>query len=71
MILVAITTPLGEANDIFSIETLDVDGKTYIIIWVGLGRPDLTIKYCGLNYIYYKPLINVIPAEHAYEEIVS
>jgi hypothetical protein len=71
MILLAVITPLGEASDVFSIETLDVDGKTYTIIWVGLGRPDLTIKYCGLNYIYYKPLINVIPAEHAYEEIVS
>ena len=57
MILLAVITPLGEASDVFSIETLDVDGKTYTIIWVGLGRPDLTIRYCGLNYIYYRPVI--------------
>jgi hypothetical protein len=77
MILVAITTPLGEANDIFSIGTLDVDGKTYTIIWVGLGRPDLTIRYCGLNYIYYRPVIEytfkVVNGElwTPYEEVVS
>jgi len=77
MILLAVITPLSEASDVFSIETLDVDGKTYTIIWVGLGRPDLTIRYCGLNYIYYKPVIEytfkVVNGElwTPYEEVVS
>jgi hypothetical protein len=77
MILLAVITPLGEASDVFSIETLDVDGKTYTIIWVGLGRPDLTIRYCGLNYIYYRPVIEytfkVVDGElrTPYEEVVG
>jgi len=75
--ILAIITPLSEASDVFSIETLDVDGKTYTIIWVGLGRPDLTIRYSGLNYIYYRPVIEytfkVVNGElwTPYEEVVS
>jgi len=75
--ILAIITPLSEASDVFNIETLDVDGKTYTIIWVGLGRPDLTIRYCGLNYIYYRPVIEytfkVVNGElwTPYEEVVS
>jgi len=45
----------AETPIVFEKFNLDINGEKILVFMERLGEPDVIIRYCGVNYVYFKP----------------
>jgi hypothetical protein len=38
---------------VFEKMEFDIDGRRILVLWERLGEPDVVVRYCGVNYVYF------------------
>jgi hypothetical protein len=60
MLIMLLLTPLllnfsasAGTSYVFERMEFDVGGRRILVLWERLGEPDVVVRYCGVNYVYF------------------
>jgi hypothetical protein len=63
MLIMLLLTPLllsssvsAGTSYVFERMEFDVGGRRILVLWERLGEPDVVVRYCGVNYVYFDAL---------------